>query len=129
MPYAYLINNTARLLVQAKALSANDISHSLVSSTGLDKLSKFFFKEDWKEKAEKFLDMIKTNYGIEDKNLNWIKVAATVVGVALVGDGIAALGTTAVNNDVSTSTSGNKPVYFEDKMAAMGFSMPNTVQY
>jgi len=127
MPYAYLINNTARLLVQAKALSANDISYSLVSSTGLDKLSKFFFKEDWKEKAEKFLDMIKTNYGIEDKNLNWIKVAATVIGVALVGDGIAALGTTAGNNDVSTT--GNKPVYFEDKMASMGISMPNTVQY
>ena len=130
MPYAYLINNTARLLVQAKALEETEISYSLVSSLGLDKLTKFFFKEDWKEKAEKFLDMVKNNYGIEDKNLNWIKVAATVVGVALVADGLAGLGDGDSGAGISAenNTAAN-PVYFEDKMAAMGLSMPNTVQY
>ena len=133
MPYAYLINNTARLLVQAKALEETEVTYSLVSSLGLDKLTKFFFKEDWKEKAEKFLDMVKNNYGIEDKNLNWIKVAATVVGVALVADGLAGLGDgdtgdSGAGISAESNTSAN-PVYFEDKMAAMGLNMPNTVQY
>lgn len=134
MPYAYLINNTARLLVQAKAVNEADISYSLVSSMGLDKLSKFFFQEDWKEKAEKFLDMVKTNYGIKDKNLNWIKGAAAVVGVVLLADGLADMGdgTGGVEADAALPVDGGSPgapVYFEDKMASMGFSMPNTVQY
>lgn len=129
MPYAYLINNTARLLVQAKALNSDEISYSIVSSLGLDKLTKFFFKEDWKEKAEKFLDLVKNNYGIKDKNLNWLKAAATVVGVVLVADGLTGLGDGDSGEGFVSSAGESKPVYFEDKMASMGFSMPNTVQY
>lgn len=134
MPYAYLINNTARLLVQAKALDAEKISFSLISSIGLDKLSKIFFKEDWKEKAEHFLDMVKNNFGIEDKNLNWLKVAATVIGVAVVAEGMGGLydgsGDDSTTGDTEVdAASAEKPVYFEDKMAAAGISMPNTVQY
>ncbi len=130
MPYAYLINNTARLLVQAKALDADKVSYSLISSIGLDKVSKIFFKEDWKEKAEHFLDMVKNNFGIEDKNLNWLKAAATIIGVALVAEGVGELfdgGGESGNAD--TTAANEKPVYFEDKMAAAGISMPNTVQY
>ena len=130
MPYAYLINNTARLLIQAKAFKEDEVSHNLLSSVGLDKVSKFFFKEDWKEKAEQFLDMVKNNYGIEDKNLNWIKAAATIVGVILVADAISdSGGDVDTGNLTSTSSNGSSPVYFEDKMASVGLSMPNTIQY
>lgn len=132
MPYAYLINNTARLLIQAKALNENEVSHNLLSSLGVDKLSKFFFKEDWKEKAEQFLDMVKNNYGIEDKNLNWIKAAAAVVGVILVADALSdGIDADAGSADglASSASTGGSLVYFEDKMAAMGLHMPNTVQY
>ncbi len=130
MPYAYLINNTARLLVQAKALKEEDVSHSLLSSLGLDKIGTFFFKEDWKEKAERFLEMVKNNYGITDKNLNWLKTAAAIVGVALVADSLGDFGdgdAHAIAGDAVNT--GSSPVYFEDKMAAMGFSVPNMVQY
>jgi TIR domain len=134
MPYAYIINNTARLLVQAKAFEAEKISYSLVSSIGLDKLSKIFFKEDWKEKAENFLDMVKNNFGIEDKNLNWLKAAATVIGVALVAEGMGGAFDGSGEDSTSISAEANpaaagQPVYFEDKMAAAGITMPNTVQY
>jgi hypothetical protein len=130
MPYAYLINNTARLLVQAKALDADKVSYSLISSIGLDKVSKIFFKEDWKEKAESFLDMVKNNFGIKDKNLDWLKAAATIIGVALVAEGVGELfDGGGEGSDAGTTASSEKPVYFEDKMAAAGISMPNTVQY
>ena len=135
MPYAYLINNTARLLVQVKALDAEKISYSLISSIGLDKVSKLFFTDDWKEKAEQFLDMVKNNFGIEDKNLNWLKVAATVIGVAVVAEGVGGLfdgsgdDSTAGGGTAVDAAASQKPVYFEDKMAAAGISMPNTVQY
>ncbi len=133
MPYAYLINNTARLLVQAKALDANKISYSLISSIGLDKISKIFFNEDWKEKAESFLDKVKNNFGIEDKNLNWLKAAATIIGVALVAEGMDGLinsgGDSTAGDTGGNAAATGEPVYFEDKMAAAGISMPNTVQY
>ena len=130
MPYAYLINNTARLLVQAKALDANKISYSLISSIGLDKVSKIFFKENWKQKAESFLDMVKNNFGIEDKNLNWLKAAATIIGVALVAEGVGELfDGDGEGSHADTNAINEKPVYFEDKMAAAGISMPNTVKY
>lgn len=130
MPYAYLINNTARLLVQAKVFDADKISYSLISSIGLDKVSKLFFKEDWKEKAEHFLDMIKNNFGIEDKNLNWLKAAATIIGVALVAEGVGeAFDGGGEDSGTGVTDTNEKPVYFEDKMAAAGISMPNTVQY
>jgi len=132
MPYAYLINNTARLLVQAKVLREDEISYSLVSSLGLDKLSKLFFKEGWKEKAEAFLDQVKNNYGIKDKNLNWLKAAAAIVGVALIADGMDGVLDTGNGESLvagETGSAANGPVYFEDKMAAAGLSMPNPVQY
>lgn len=126
--YAYLINNTARLLVQAKALKEETVSYSLVSSTGLDKISKIFFKDDWKEKAEQFLDTVKNNYGIKDKNLQWLTAAATIIGVALIADGVAdSFEGDAASGSVAAGS--NSPVYFEDKMAAMGFDVPNTVQW
>jgi hypothetical protein len=129
--YAYLINNTARLLVQAKAIKEQDVAYSLISSTGLDKLSKVFFKDDWQQKTEQFLEAVKNNYGIKDKNLQWLTAAATVIGVALIADGLsnglegdAGGGETASNN-----TNGDDSRYFEDKMASVGLSMPNTVQW
>ncbi len=130
MPYAYIINNTARLLVQAGAIKQEEISFSLLSSVGVDKVSKFFFQEDWKEKSEKFLDMVKDNFGIEDKNLYWMKKAAAVIGVVLVADVLTDLGD-ADTGTISTSGTGTgtEPHYFEDKMAAMGFSVPSSVQY
>ncbi len=128
MPYAYIINNTARLLVQAGAIKQEEISFSLLSSVGVDKVSTFFFREDWKEKSEKFLDMVKDNFGIEDKNLNWMKKAAAVIGVVLVADALMDSGDAATGT-VSAAGTGAEPHYFEDKMAAMGFSVPSSVQY
>jgi hypothetical protein len=132
MPYAYLINNTARLLVQANVFKQDEISYSLVSSLGLDKLSKLFFKEDWKDKAESFLDQVKNNYGIKDNNLNWLKAAAAIVGVALIADGMDGVLDTGNADSLAageTANAANGPVYFEDKMAAAGLSMPDPVQY
>ena len=126
LPYAYLINNTARLLVQAGALREDQVSFSLLSSFGIDKISKFLFQDGWKEKAEQFLDIVKNNFGIRDKNLDWVKAAAAVIGVVLVADAIA-------GSDSNDSNPGNNqtsgPVYFEDQMAAKGFSVPSSVQY
>jgi hypothetical protein len=118
--YAYLINNTARLLVQAKAVRQEDVSLNLISNIGLDKVSKLFFKDDWKEKAEQFLATIKNNYGIKDNNLQWLSTAATIIGVALVSEGV--IGSFSNNNAVANNSSG--AVYFEDKMAAAGFTVP-----
>ena len=133
MPYAYIINNTARLLVQAGAIKQEEISFSLLSSFGVDKAAKFFFKEDWKKKAEIFLDMVKSNFGIEDKNLNWMKTAAAIIGVVLVADALTDSGDGDTSTVTAASTvsgnSGSEPYYFEDKMASMGFNMPSTVQY
>ncbi len=128
MPYAYIINNTARLLVQAGAIKQEEISFSLLSSFGVDKVSKLFFKEGWKEKSEKFLEMVKDNFGIEDKNLSWMKTAAAVIGVVLVADALTDSGS-GDTSSVSTTVTGTEPIYFEDKMAAMGFSVPSSVQY
>ena len=132
MPYAYLINNTSRLLVQANVFKQDEISYSLVSSLGLDKLSTLFFKEDWKDKAESFLDQVKNNYGIKDNNLNWLKAAAAIVGVALIADGMDGVLDTGNADSLAageTANAANGPVYFEDKMAAAGLSMPDPVQY
>ena len=128
MPYAYIINNTARLLVQAGAIKQEEISFSLLSSFGVDKVSKFFFQEGWKEKSEKFLEMVKDNFGIEDKNLSWMKTAAAVIGVVLVADALTDSGS-GDTGTVSTTVTGTEPIYFEDKMAAMGFIVPASVQY
>ena len=128
MPYAYIINNTARLLVQAGAIKQEEISFSLLSSFGVDKVSKLFFQEGWKEKSEKFLDIVKDNFGIEDKNLNWMKTAAAVIGVVLVADALTDSGS-GDTGTVSATGTGTEPIYFEDKMAAMGFSVPSSVQY
>ena len=128
MPYAYIINNTARLLVQAGAIKQDEISFSLLSSFGVDKVSKFFFRQDWKEKSEKFLDIVKDNFGIEDKNLKWMKTAAAVIGVVLVADVLTDSGA-ADTGTISPLSTGTEPIYFEDKMAAMGFSVPSSIQY
>ena len=128
MPYAYIINNTARLLVQAGAIKQEEISFSLLSTFGVDKVSKFFFRQDWKEKSENFLDIVKDNFGIEDKNLKWMKTAAAVIGVVLVADVLTDSGAADIGT-ISPLSTGTEPIYFEDKMAAMGFSVPSSIQY
>ena len=77
--------------------------------------------------------MVKSNFGIEDKNLNWMKTAAAIIGVVLVADALTDSGDGDTSTVTAASTvsgnSGTEPYYFEDKMASMGFNMPSTVQY
>ena len=57
-----------------------------------------------------------------------MKTAAAVIGVVLVADALTDSGS-GDTGTVSATGTGTEPINFEDKMAAMGFSVPSSVQY
>jgi hypothetical protein len=122
LPQAYLINNATRLLVQAHVFTAEEVSFSLVSSVGIDKLTHLLFSKEWKTNIDKFLSMIQSNYGIKDNNLQWIKVAAGIISLGVMADGLDLLDGSDASIDTGTSSAAASP-YWEDRMAGMGVSV------
>ena len=120
LPQAYLINNATRLLVQAKVFSAEEVSFSLVSSVGVDKLTQWMFSKEWKTKIDNFLTTMQTNYGIKDNNLQWIKVAAGIISLGVMAEGLDIFDGNDVNTDIAADPSSP---YWEDRMADMGVSV------
>jgi hypothetical protein len=106
---AYLINSTAKLLVEADLIAKNKISLDFVSLQFTEGYFAMMIPAATKQKMDAVL---------MKKEINWGKVAAVVIGGVLVANGVSALSGGFANN--AASSGGSSPSgggYFEDHVA------------
>ncbi len=138
---AYIINHTVRLLVDADLVAKNNISQDFVSVNIVDKYINFILNKQAKAKADEVLNDIRNLIGVKKKEINWGQVAAAVVGIAALSQGLPYMGGMNAGNGEKTSTgeaaqsTGNANQAWEDRMAAMsakyggGMNFYTPIQY
>lgn len=133
---AYLINNTAKLLIEAGLITQDKISLDFISSNVTDKYFALIIPTVAKQKIDAVLQEIRTIIGLKKKEINWGTIAAVVVGGIIVANGISAV-SNMFDGESGTSNSGggNGGGSFEDKISEFtgkyggGLSDYNNINY
>jgi hypothetical protein len=114
---AYLINNTAKLLIEADLITANKISLDFVSSHITDKYFSLLLPAAAKQKMDTVLAEVRTIIGLKKKEINWGMVAAVVVGGLIISNNISSVSGLFNGDNIGDSGEGGGGGYFEDKVA------------
>jgi TIR domain len=115
---AYLINSTAKLLVEADLIAKNKISLDFVNLQFTDGYFIMMIPAATKQKMDAVLMEVRNIIGLKKKEINWGKVAAVVIGGVLVANGVSALSGGFANNAASSGgSSSSGGGYFEDHVA------------
>ncbi len=116
---AYLITNTIKLLIEAKLVNKERFSLDFIASNLIDKYVGFLLQADTKATLEKILLEIRELIGLKKNEINWGKVAALVIGAAIVGVAADSLldGMDGAGSAAADSGGGSQSPYFEDRVA------------
>jgi TIR domain len=116
---AYLINNTAKLLIEAGLVAANKISLDFVSSHITDKYFSLLLPIAAKQKMDTVLTEVRTIIGLKKKEINWGMVAAVVVGGIIISNNISSITGVFIGDSSfeGNEGGGGGGGYFEDKVA------------
>lgn len=115
---AYLINNTAKLLIESGLITQDKISLDFISSNITDKYFALMIPTATKQKIDSVLQEVRDIIGLKKKEINWGMIAAVVVGGIIVANGVSAV-SNMFDGDSSTSNSGGGSGggTFEDKIS------------
>lgn len=134
---AYLINNTAKLLIEGDLVAKNKISLDFVSSNITDMYFSMVIPVATKQKMDALLLEVRNIIGVKKKEINWGMVAAVVVSGIIISNNMTSLtGMFNDNNNFSGSNDGGSGGgVFEDKMADFsakyggGFNVYTPINY
>ena len=117
---AYLITNTIKLLIEAKLVNKERYSLDFIVTNVIDKYVGFLLQANTKAALEKILLEIRDLIGLKKNEINWGKVAAIVIGAAIVGSAADALfdGVGGSEGFIADSGGGIKSPFFEDQVAS-----------
>jgi hypothetical protein len=130
---AYLINNTAKLLIESGLIQQNKISLDFLSSNVTDMYFALIIPTATKQKIDNVLQEIRNIIGLKKKEINWGTIAAVVVGGIIVANGVSAV-SNMFDSDSGGSNSSSGGT-FEDKVSEFtgkyggGLSDYNNISY
>jgi TIR domain len=115
---AYLINNTAKLLIEADLIAKNKISLDFGSLNFTESYFSMMIPAASKQKVDAVLMEVRNIIGLKKKEINWGQVAAVLVGGIIVANGVSTLSnqfsTNSMSNNGATDIGGG---CFEDQVA------------
>ncbi len=114
---AYLINNTAKLLVEAELIHKDALSLDFVNSNITDKYFGFMLPNEVKQSIDAVLEEVRSIIGLKKNEINWGIIAAVVVGGIIAAKGISMLSDGFDGNANSESFSSGSGGTFEDKVS------------
>jgi hypothetical protein len=117
---AYLINNTAKLLIEADLIAKNKISLDFISLSFTEGYFTMMLPATTKQKIDAVLIEVRNIIGLKKKEINWGQVAAVLVGGIIVADGVSTLSNQFSNNSIAHNVAGASGIgggYFEDQVA------------
>ena len=110
---AYLINNTAKLLLEATLVAKEKLPLDFVAINIVDKYVSFILDAGAKKGLDQILQDIRDLIGLKKNEINWGRVAIAALGVTAVG----AMLSDSAGYSGDTASEGTNAGTFEDKVA------------
>jgi hypothetical protein len=131
---AYLINNTVKLLIEAKLVEKDRITLDFVSVNIIDRYVGFLLDSKIRNTLELVLQEIRDLIGLKKNEINWGQIAALMLGTVVVGS-IASKMSGGVAKPKANSPNDSGSPFFEDQVASFsaryggGLNANSPIQY